>query len=69
MMNLENKKQIAILVLAIGSGLVATTLVGNYIQKNGLPDELKEDLDDQFKPAIKFLNDVCRQAKKLGYVD
>lgn len=33
MMNLENKKQIAILVLAVGSGLVAAALVGNYIQK------------------------------------
>jgi len=32
-MNIENKKQIAILALAIGSGLVATTLVGTYIQQ------------------------------------
>lgn len=43
--------------------------VGSYIQKNGLPTELKNDLDDQFKPAIKFLNDICAKAKKLGYVD
>ena len=32
-MNIENKKQIAILALALGSGLVATTLVGTYIQQ------------------------------------
>lgn len=42
--------------------------VGNYIQKNGLPDEIKEDIDDQFKPAIKYLESICLQAKKLGYV-
>ena len=33
-MNLENKKQVAIIVLAIGLGLVAATLTGNYIQNN-----------------------------------
>lgn len=43
--------------------------VGNYIQKNGLPDEIKEDIDDQFKPAIKYLESICLQAKKLGYTD
>jgi hypothetical protein len=43
--------------------------IGCYIQKQGLPAELKDDLDDQFKPAIKFLNDICSQAKKLGYID
>jgi len=43
--------------------------IGNYIQKNGLPDEFKDDLDDQFKPSIKLLNNICAQAKKLGYID
>jgi len=43
--------------------------VGNYIQKNGLPAEIKEDIDDQFKPAIKYLDGICNQAKKLGYID
>jgi len=43
--------------------------VGSYIKKNGLPTDLKDDVDDQFKPAIKFLNDICAQAKKLGYID
>lgn len=43
--------------------------IGNYIQKEGLPDNIKDDLDDQFKPAINFLNDVCLQAKKLGYIE
>lgn len=43
--------------------------VGNYIQKNGLPDEIKEDADDQFNPAIKYLESICQQAKKLGYTD
>jgi hypothetical protein len=43
--------------------------VGSYIQKNGLPTDLKDDADDQFKPAINFLNDICSQASKLGYVD
>jgi len=32
-MNIENKKQVAILVLAIGCGLVAAALVGQYVQK------------------------------------
>jgi len=32
-MNLENKKQIAIIALAIGLGLVAAVLTGNYIQQ------------------------------------
>lgn len=43
--------------------------IGNYIQKEGLPDNIKDDLDDRFKPAINFLNDVCLQAKKLGYIE
>ena len=43
--------------------------VGSYIQKNGLPAELKDDIDDQFKPAINYLDDICKQAKKLGYID
>jgi len=43
--------------------------VGNYIQKNGLPDEIKDDIEDQFKPAIKYLDEICGQAKKLGYID
>lgn len=43
--------------------------IGNYIQKEGLPDNLRDDLDDQFKPAINLLNDVCQQAKKLGYLE
>lgn len=43
--------------------------VGNYIQKNGLPDDIKADVDDQFKPAIRYLDDICKQAKKLGYLD
>src|SRR5258706_2904835 len=54
------------LLLAMkGNALYA---IGNYIQKNGLPDEIKEDVDDQFKPAIKYLDDISRQAKKLGYL-
>ena len=43
--------------------------IGNYIQKNGLPDDLKDDLDDQFKPATRYLDDICKQAKKLGYIN
>lgn len=43
--------------------------IGNYIQKEGLPDNIKDDVDDQFKPAINFLNNVCQQAKKLGYLE
>ncbi len=31
-MNLENKKQIAIIALAVGLGLVAVLLMGNHIQ-------------------------------------
>jgi hypothetical protein len=55
------------LLLALkGKALFA---VGNYIQKNGLPDDIKQDVDDQFKPAIKYLDDICNQAKKLGYLD
>ncbi len=43
--------------------------VGNYIQKNGLPKDLKDDSDDQYKRALKYLDDICKQAKVLGYLD
>lgn len=43
--------------------------VGNYIKKKGLPDELKDDQENQYKPAIKFLNDICDHAKKIGYIE
>lgn len=43
--------------------------VGSYIQKNGLPDDIKQDTDDQFRPAIKYLDDICKKAKTLGYID
>ena len=43
--------------------------IGNYIQKNGLPNEIKDDVEDQFKPAMRYLDDICKQAKKLGYLD
>src|SRR3972149_10759434 len=33
-MNIENKKQIATIFLAVGLGLVATFLTGQYVQNN-----------------------------------
>ncbi len=55
-----------LLIAMKGKALYA---VGSYIQKNGLPSEIKDEVDDQFKPAITFLNSICAQAKKLGYTD
>lgn len=43
--------------------------IGSYIQKYGLPKDLQGDIDDQYKPALKYLDGICRQAKKLGYLD
>jgi hypothetical protein len=55
------------LLLALkGKALYA---VGSYIQKNGLPKDLKDDIDDQYKCALKYLDDICKQAKQLGYID
>jgi len=43
--------------------------IGSYIQKNGLPKDLEDDTDDLYKPALKYLDDICKQAKKLGYLN
>ena len=33
-MNIENKKQIGIIALAVGLGLIAAILIGNYMQES-----------------------------------
>jgi len=43
--------------------------IGNYIQKNGLPKDIQGKKDGQYKPALEYLEGICKHAKKLGYID
>jgi hypothetical protein len=43
--------------------------LSEYFKKNPLPVDLKEDLKDQFKPAIDLLDRINRQGKKLGFAE
>lgn len=61
-MNLENKKQAATILLAVGFGLVAAILVGKYVQDsiNQQAAKLKED--------FKVQNELNRQAMQQEMV-
>lgn len=61
MMTLENKKQIAILIVAIGSGLVAATLVGNYIQK-----QIKDERERLFEATKKQIEPLYEQMQSMS---
>lgn len=60
-MNLENKKQIAIIFLAIGLGLVASVLTANYVKKsvenerNKLAKQIEKKTIDPLKKEIARL--------------
>ena len=68
-MNLENKKQIAIVALAIGFGLVAAVLTGNHIQ-----DSIKKQTallsqeyeNKKIKPLMQEIQTLRDEMKKLA---
>lgn len=68
-MNIENKKQIAIIVLAIGLGLVASVLTGNHIQnsiKTEAAKRAKEFENKKMKPLMQEMAAMRREIKRLA---
>lgn len=65
MMNIENKKQIAIILLAIGLGLVASVLTGNYINKSiqGERKKLAEQIEAKSLKPLK--QEILRMRKEI----
>ena len=67
-MNIENKKQVAIIALAVGLGLVAAVLTGNYIQ-NSIKEETtrlsQEFQEKKVKPLMGELDSLRKDLKKL----
>ena len=67
-MNIENKKQVAILILAVGLGLVAAVLTGNHIQ-NSIKEETvrlsQEYQEKKIKPLMDEIDSLRRDMKKL----
>ena len=68
-MNLENKKQVMIVLLAIGLGLVAAILTGNHIQ-NSIKEETArlsaEYENKKIRPLVKEIESLREEMKKLA---
>jgi len=68
-MNLENKKQFAIIILAVGLGLVAAVLTGNHIQMS-IQSETKKLTDDfeskKVKPLMQEIAAMQKEMKQLA---
>ena len=68
-MNLENKKQIAIVLLAIGLGLISAVLTGNHIQKSidKERDRISKDFNEKhIKPLHQQIKHLEQNVKKLA---
>jgi len=67
-MNIENKKQIAIILLAVGLGLVAAVLTGNHIEsgiKKATQGYAKEYENKKIKPLMDQISAMQRELKKV----
>ena len=67
-MNIENKKQVAIIALAIGLGLVAAVLTGNYIQSSIKEETVRlsqEYQEKKIKPLMTEIDSLRKDMKKL----
>lgn len=68
-MNLENKKQIAIILLAIGLGLISVVLTGNHIQKSidKERDRISKDFNEKhIMPLHQQIKRLEQNIKKLA---
>ena len=57
-MNLENKKQIAIILMAVALGLVAALLASNYVQTNIQEESRKQAEEFKQKYMAKVHQDM-----------
>ena len=68
-MNLENKKQISIVLLAVGLGLVAAILTGNHVQNSIQTETAKlssEYEEKKIKPLMRDIEVLRDEVKKLA---
>lgn len=68
-MNIENKKQIMIILLAIGLGLVAAVLTGNHIQSSIQKETAKLSTDfenKKVKPLLQEISVLRQEVKQLA---
>jgi hypothetical protein len=68
-MNIENKKQIAIILLAVGLGIVAAVLTGNYIQTSiqGATEKLSKEYETkQIKPLRQEMAAMQAAIQKIA---
>ncbi len=68
-MNIENKKQIAIILLALGLGLVAAVLTGNHIQSSIQKETAKLSTDfenKKVKPLLQEISVLRQEVKQLA---
>ena len=70
-MNIENKKQIGIIALAVGLGLIAAILIGNYMQESikqetaMLSKNFEEKKVEPLKQQLKILKAEMDKMKKI----
>src|SRR6185295_16126806 len=68
-LNLENKKQIAIILLAVGLGLVAAVLTGSHIQSSIQRETAalaKEYEEKKIQPLIQQMDMISGEVKSLA---
>lgn len=68
-MNIENKKQVMIILLAVGLGLVAAILTGSYVEKSikSETQKLSEEYENQkIKPLVKEIKNLEKELKTLA---
>lgn len=68
-MNIENKKQVAIIALAIGLGLVAAVLTGNYVQSSIKQEtaRLSQEYENKkIKPLVEQIDRLKQDMQKIA---
>ena len=68
-MNLENKKQVAIILLAVGLGLVSAILTANHIQTSIKKEtaRLSQEYENKkIKPLVREIKALQKEMKQLA---
>jgi len=68
-MNIENKKQVAIILLAVGLGLISAVLTGNFIQEkvNKETARLSQEFENKkVQPLVREIQALQNEVKQLA---